>query len=46
MLSLIIGVFAVIIGSIIGRRISRKTDINLSWISGVVLISLAIIKII
>jgi putative sporulation protein YtaF len=45
-LSLIIGVFAVIIGSIIGRRISRKTDINLSWISGVVLISLAIIKII
>lgn len=45
-LSLIIGVFAVIIGSIIGRRISRKTDINLSWISGVVLISLAIIKVI
>lgn len=43
-LSLIIGILAVISGSLIGQRISRKTDINLSWISGVVLISLAIIK--
>lgn len=44
-LSLIIGILAVISGSLIGQRISRKTDVNLSWISGVVLICLAVIKI-
>ncbi len=45
-MSFFVGVLAIVFGSIIGTKISRKTDLNLSWISGVALIILAIFKII
>lgn len=43
-LSLAVGLLAIIVGCMIGQRISRKTSVNLSWISGVMLIVLAVSK--
>lgn len=44
-ISLIFGIIAVLSGCYIGYKIAEKTSLNLSWISGVLLIILAIIKI-
>lgn len=45
-LSLVIGLIAITSGCMIGQRISRKSSINLSWISGVALIVLALSKLV
>jgi len=39
------GVIAVIFGSYLGNKISKKTNLDLSWLSGVILIILAFSKI-
>lgn len=44
-LSLIMGLLAIFLGSFIGKKVAQKTSINLSWISGVILILLGISKI-
>lgn len=41
-----IGLFAVIVGSFIGKKLVEKSNINLSWLSGVILMILAITKLI
>lgn len=43
--SLITGTFFLILGRLIGKKIAQKTSLNLSWISGVLLIGIAIMKI-
>ena len=43
-LSLAIGAAAVMGGSILGNRLSRKSSVNLSWLSGILLIALAFLK--
>lgn len=43
-LSFIAGLLLILLGSFIGRRISRKTKLNLSWISGVALIILGLTR--
>lgn len=44
--SLITNMAAVTFGSIVGNKIARKLNFNLSWLSGAILIILAIIKLI
>lgn len=43
--SLIINILVVIIGCFIGNKIAEKTSIDLSWLSGLILIVLSIFKI-
>ena len=45
-LCFLIGFLAVIVGSFIGKKLVEKSNINLSWLSGVILMVLAISKII
>ena len=45
-LSLIIGLFSIYSGIFIGKKIVEKTKINLSWLSGILLIILAILKLV
>ncbi|MEG1310611.1 MAG: sporulation membrane protein YtaF [Romboutsia sp.] len=45
-LSLLIGLFALLIGGYLGRKFAQKININLSWLSGAILIVLAIIRIV
>ncbi|MGI5850439.1 MAG: manganese efflux pump, partial [Christensenellales bacterium] len=42
--SLVFGIFAVFLGCYIGNKIAEKLKINISWLSGVLLIVLAILK--
>ena len=42
--SFVTGIAAVILGCFIGKRIAQKTPLNLSWLSGVILIVLAVSK--
>ncbi len=44
--SFIIGLVFSYIGYLIGKKVSSKTTLNLSWLSGVLLILLAILKIV
>ena len=44
LLSFITGLAAVIIGSFLGNKIAQKTSLDLSWLSGVLLIILAFMK--
>ena len=44
--SFIIGLVFSFIGYLIGKKVSSKTTLNLSWLSGVLLILLAILKIV
>ncbi|KNF08609.1 putative membrane protein [Gottschalkia purinilytica] len=44
LLSLISDMIAVLVGSFIGRKVVEKVKINLSWLSGLILIVLAIMK--
>lgn len=43
-LSFLIGCLAVFSGGCLGRKIAEKTDLNLSWISGALLILLAVMN--
>lgn len=43
-LSLIIGIFAIWSGLLIGKKIVEKSKINLSWLAGIMLIILAVLK--
>ncbi len=43
-LSLIVGIFSLLLGSYLGSRFIEKVDINLSWVSGAILIFLALIR--
>lgn len=43
-LSLVIGLIALLVGCFLGSKFIEKIDINLSWLSGVMLIVLAIIR--
>lgn len=43
-LSLVFNMFAVIIGSFLGRKFIEKSKINLSWLGGLLLIILAILR--
>lgn len=45
-LSIIIGFIALSFGGYLGRKFAQKVDINLSWLSGVMLIVLSIIRVI
>jgi putative sporulation protein YtaF len=45
MLSFAIGFLAIYLGDIVGEKIASKTSLNLSWISGTLLIILAFLKI-
>lgn len=45
-LSLIIGMISIWSGVALGKKIVEKADINLSWLSGVLLIILAILKLV
>lgn len=42
--SLVTNILAVILGGSIGNKIARKVSFNLSWLSGVVLVALAFLK--
>ena len=42
--SLVINTLAVILGSILGNRIARKISLDLSWLSGILLILLGLLK--
>lgn len=44
LLSLVIGISALLIGSGLGSRFVQKVDINLSWLSGAILIVLALMR--
>lgn len=44
--SLLYGVIAIQLGLLIGRKLVEKSDINISWLSGAILMILAITKII
>ena len=46
LLCFLIGFLAVIVGSFIGKKLVEKSNINLSWLSGVILMVLALSKII
>lgn len=43
-LSLVIGLVSLLLGVIIGKKFVEKVDINLSWLSGAMLILLAILR--
>lgn len=45
-LSLIIGLCTLLLGGYLGRKFAQKANINLSWLSGAILILLAIIRVI
>lgn len=45
-LSLVIGMFSIWSGLFIGKKIVEKTKINLSWLSGIILIILGLLKLI
>lgn len=45
-LSLLYGIVAVQLGLLIGRKLVEKSNINISWLSGAILMVLAITKII
>ena len=45
-LSLISNMLAVIVGSYVGNKIAQKTSVELSWLSGVILIIIAMMQII
>lgn len=45
-LSLVIGIFAICFGVRLGKKLVEKMDINLSWLSGILLIILAILKLV
>ncbi len=42
--SLIINILAILLGCFIGNKIAEKTELNLSWLSGVTLMVLAFLK--
>lgn len=42
--SFILGIFSMVCGLFLGKKILQMTKINLSWLSGVILIILAILK--
>lgn len=42
--SLIIGIFSLVLGSCVGLKFSLKSNMNLSWISGIIIILLAIMR--
>lgn len=42
--SLIINIIAILAGCFIGNKVAEKTDLNLSWLSGVTLMILAFLK--
>ena len=44
LLCFIIGIFSVLIGVAIGKKLREKADIDLSWLSGVILMILAVNK--
>lgn len=44
--SLVVGLFAVYSGGSLGKKLSMKSDLELSWLSGVLLIILAVLKLI
>ena len=46
LLSLIFHMAAVWIGVWVGQRLARKIKINMSWVSGAILISLALVRLI
>jgi putative sporulation protein YtaF len=41
--SVVLTVFAIIIGSFLGRKIAQRFTANLSWVAGVILIALAVV---
>ena len=43
-LSLIVGIFSIKMGLVIGGKIAKKSKVNLSWITGIILIILASLK--
>jgi len=43
-LCLILGIIAVLLGVFIGKKLMEKSNINLSWLSGVILMILALYK--
>lgn len=43
-LSLIIGIFSIWVGLLIGENIAKKSKINLSWLAGIILIILACLR--
>ncbi len=45
LLSFVTGFLSMILGGFLGRKLAKKTKIDLSWISGVILVILAILKI-
>ena len=44
LLSLIVGIFSIKMGLVIGENIANKSRINLSWLTGIILIILASLK--
>lgn len=46
LLSLFYGILAIWLGLLIGRKLVEKSNINISWLSGIILMALAITKII
>lgn len=44
MFSMLMGVAAVLIGSLAGRRLAERSSLNLSWLGGAILILLAFLK--
>lgn len=42
--SIVIGVTFILLGSIIGKKIVERSNLNLSWLSGIILIALAVIR--
>ena len=42
--SLIIGIFSIWVGLLIGENIAKKSKINLSWLAGIILIILACLR--
>ncbi|NMA95251.1 MAG: sporulation membrane protein YtaF [Clostridiales bacterium] len=44
LLSLIFGIIAISMGLFVGRKLAERAKFNLSWLAGVVLIGLAILK--
>lgn len=46
LLSFLVGALLLVLGGYVGRKISKNSNLNLSWLSGVLLIILAFIRII
>jgi putative Mn2+ efflux pump MntP len=44
-LSFIIGILAIVLGSSFGNLISKKISMNISWLSGILLLVIAFLKI-